>query len=188
MDAGKERHVGKEGAVSGHRLRHFQIVGAPDFEIFDTVTRRRMHQSRALLDGYVLARKERHIEVVPAPAQWMARNCAAQRRALEGAQNLPLRDARIFCGGFDQRRRNHQTFAWHRATFFARRSDLDQRVIDLRPIGDGAISRNGPRRRRPDHHVSCIGLPALDLYVAEYLYDRLGCVERLPTPALRRAG
>src|SRR5262245_17458162 len=37
-------------------------------------------------------------------------------------------------------------------------------------------------------HVSCIGLPALDLYVTEYLYDRLGCVERLPTPALRRAG
>jgi len=37
-------------------------------------------------------------------------------------------------------------------------------------------------------HVSCIGLPALDLYVTEYLYDRLGCVERLPAPALRRAG
>jgi alanine dehydrogenase len=36
-------------------------------------------------------------------------------------------------------------------------------------------------------HVSCIGLPALDLYVTEYLYDRLGCAERLPTPALRRA-
>ena len=37
-------------------------------------------------------------------------------------------------------------------------------------------------------HVSCIGLPALDLYVTEYLYDRLGCVERVPTPALRQAG
>jgi alanine dehydrogenase len=37
-------------------------------------------------------------------------------------------------------------------------------------------------------HVSCIGLPALDLYVTEYLYDRLGCVERLPTPELRQAG
>jgi alanine dehydrogenase len=37
-------------------------------------------------------------------------------------------------------------------------------------------------------HVSCIGLPALDLYVTEYLYDRLGPVERLPVRQLRRAG
>jgi alanine dehydrogenase len=37
-------------------------------------------------------------------------------------------------------------------------------------------------------HVSCIGLPALDLYVTEYLYDRLGAVERAALPELRRAG
>jgi hypothetical protein len=36
--------------------------------------------------------------------------------------------------------------------------------------------------------VSCIGLPALDLYVTEYLYDRLGALERAPMPELRRAG
>lgn len=33
-------------------------------------------------------------------------------------------------------------------------------------------------------HVSCIGLPALDLYVTEYLYERLGAVERLQVPAM----
>ncbi|HXV25764.1 MAG TPA: ornithine cyclodeaminase [Alphaproteobacteria bacterium] len=37
-------------------------------------------------------------------------------------------------------------------------------------------------------HVSCIGLPVLDLYVTEYLYDRLEAVERLAVPELRRAG
>ncbi len=37
-------------------------------------------------------------------------------------------------------------------------------------------------------HVSCIGLPALDLYVTEYLYERIGAVERLPSSELRRAG
>ncbi|HEX6102341.1 MAG TPA: ornithine cyclodeaminase [Alphaproteobacteria bacterium] len=37
-------------------------------------------------------------------------------------------------------------------------------------------------------HVSCIGLPALDLYVTEYLYDRLGALERASMPELRRAG
>ncbi len=37
-------------------------------------------------------------------------------------------------------------------------------------------------------HVSCIGLPALDLYVTEYLYDRIGAVERWPSSELRRAG
>jgi hypothetical protein len=106
MDAGKERHVGKEGAVAGHRLRHFQVVGARRFRIFDTVTRRRMHQSRALLDGYVLARKERHIEVVPAPAQWMARNCAAQRGALEVPRTFHCAMPHLLrC--FDQRRRQH---------------------------------------------------------------------------------
>ena len=35
-------------------------------------------------------------------------------------------------------------------------------------------------------HVSCIGLPALDLYLTEYLYDRVVAVERLAE--LRRAG
>ncbi len=37
-------------------------------------------------------------------------------------------------------------------------------------------------------HVSCIGLPVLDLYVTEFLYDRIGTVERLPSPELQRAG
>jgi alanine dehydrogenase len=37
-------------------------------------------------------------------------------------------------------------------------------------------------------HVSCIGLPALDLYVTEYLYDRLEAAERTALPELRRAG
>ena len=63
-----------------------------------------------------------------------------------------------------------------------------------RALTDAAIRSLGQEMIHPAWepgravHVSCIGLPALDLYVTEFLYDRLGRVERLPTPALRRAG
>ena len=72
------------------------------------------------------------------------------------------------------------------ALYFSRRGeDLTARQ-GIRTLGQEILNPVWQPGRSA--HISCIGLPALDLYVTEYLYERLLAPARLPAAELRKVG
>jgi alanine dehydrogenase len=91
-------------------------------------------------------------------------------------------DGLVYCDSVDAvAHRNVQSLAlWHS------RRGLDLRERPVRSLAREMMQPVWEPGRGV--HVSCIGLPALDLYVTEFLVDRLNAVERVAAPELRQAG
>ena len=91
-------------------------------------------------------------------------------------------DGLVYCDSVDSvAHRNVQSLAlWHS------RRGLDLRERPVRSLAQELVQPVWEAGRSV--HVSCIGLPALDLYVTEFLFDRLTAVERAAVPELRQAG
>ncbi len=60
-------------------------------------------------------------------------------------------DLRLFQDLAEQRRGDDDALARLGEAALARRRHFDQRVVEIGAVGDGAVARHGPGRRRPDH-------------------------------------
>ena len=68
--AAEQRHVVIEGAVFGHRHRHFNpVLNGRQLPVIKTVTRCDVDQSRPLLRGDVVAMEHGHVVVEALPRQ-----------------------------------------------------------------------------------------------------------------------
>ena len=149
--AGEQRHVIVEQAVVADGARNLEPVRLTDFEVLAAMAGRGVDEPGALLDGDVPARQQRNVEVV-APA--------VERMAADGSREVPAGKGRNLVRpghaglGEDlraQRFGEKHPFAGGGETVVGNLGHFVDRVIDVFAVGDGAVSRDGPGRRRPDH-------------------------------------
>ena len=153
VQAGEAGRLRGEGAVALHRLRHRQAVRAAEREVVLAVAGGDVDEAGALVRGDEVARQERHVEVVALAAQRMRGDGARQLRALQHAAHGVRAEPRLLREGRQQRQRDQERLAHAQQRSLGHALHVDQRVVDLRPVGDGAVAGDGPGRGGPDHHA-----------------------------------
>ena len=151
MLAGEQRHAIGIDPVAVDRIGHLEAVGGADLEVLGAVAGGDMDQPRALFEGHVIGRQERHVEVVALAVERMAADGPGQRLALEGRAPLMRGDAGPRAGLVNQASGQQQALAAPRAAVLGDPGDLDHQVVDVVAISDGAVAGDGPGGGRPDH-------------------------------------
>ncbi len=150
--AGEQRHPRIERAVVADRLGDVEVVGAAEQEVVLAMAGGDMDEPGAGVDGHEIRQQQRGVLVVPMTPQWMGADDAFQRLAFVDVQDVVRGDAGVLQHLGQQRQRDQ-----HRLVVAGQRAGLgaidpDQRVVDLRPGGDGAVAGHGPGRGGPDDH------------------------------------
>ena len=138
-------------AVAIHRLGHLDAMGARNLPVVGAMARGDMDEARALLGRDEAARQKRHGKVIAAAGQRMMADNAGQTVARARPEDAGCRDAGSIGDGPEQLLGQDQLGAGRDLASLRHRIDLEQDVVDRLAIGDGAVARDGPGRRRPDH-------------------------------------
>jgi hypothetical protein len=149
--AGEQRHMGVEGAVLAHGLRHLDAVGHAELPVVGAVAGRDMDEARALVRGDETAGEERHFEVVALTSQRVGADRAGQRSTLAGPCDLAVGDAQVLLEGRAQLRGDQQLLTDPHRCAVRHRRHGEQQVVHLLAEGHRTVARNGPGRGRPDH-------------------------------------
>ena len=152
MRAGEQRHPFIERAVVAHRLRDRQVVGTAEVEVVIAMAGRDVDEAGAGVRRDEVGEQQRRILVVAAPAQRMRQHRTGQRLPLVDVQQVMRGDAGVLADLRQQRQRDQQLLADAGERALRHAIHMHQRVVELRPRGDGAVAGHGPGSRRPDHH------------------------------------
>ena len=159
--AGEQRHAGQIRGILADRVRHLRrAAGREGLLVLDegvvvvrAVAWRRVHEAGAGVVGDVVGREHRHVEI---PEAVRAGKRPERVREAGDHRRQHLLDALI--GGHPRRAEDlagklvgdDVALAGLRPIVGRRLGDAVEPVCDARPVGDGAVRRDRPRRRRPD--------------------------------------
>ena len=159
--AGEARRLLGEAPIGVDRVGDHRVDAArrepagirgPHLEVVAAVARSGMHEAGAGIVGDVIAGQERHLKIVVA-AEARERMTAGEGRdqLRRHCRKLPeRRHARLSQGIDGELFREDELVADLRPVFGRRVGDLIEPVADPGREADGAVARNGPRRRGPD--------------------------------------
>ena len=170
--AREQRHMRIIRAVLGHRVRHFHAVGDAQLVVVGAMARRDVHEARAGIGRHEVPREQAHVEFEAMPAERMRSDQAFQIIARNLGHDL-RRELRFLGHRIDQLAGQHQPLADAGLAAFGDGGDFDQRVGDVAAVGERAVARHGPGRRRPDHDRSAVELAALRRHDREADMDRV---------------
>ena len=150
--SGKERHVVIIGAFLIHRFRDALVAEIlyPEHVVVLTMPRRGVDEAGTGLFRHMVARQQRHVELIALPAERVRADHALQHGRFDMVLAFPRLHLRRLEDLGRQRIGQHDLFADLRRRAFIHRVDAVKAVVDLVGIGDGAVARDGPGRRRPD--------------------------------------
>ncbi len=152
----EQRQLGRVEAVLADRVRHLEAVPRAELEIVGAVRGRDVHEARALLGGDEIGRQHRPLDLVAAAVQRMAHDRAGKLGAFQLGDDASAHDPGRARDLVLQRGGDQQPLADARERALARLLDLEHPVVELVAIGHGAVARDGPGRRGPDHRRGAV--------------------------------
>ena len=171
--AGEQRHVRIVGAVLGDRVRHLDAVGDAQLVVVGAMARRDVHEARAGIGRDEVARAAGARRTrSPGRAADAPRSALRDRRPRHRPASLGV----ILPASATAPTSSSATTIFSPTLALLPSPtaiDLDQRVVDLRAVGDRAVARHGPGRRRPDDDRRAVELAALRLHDREAHADRV---------------
>ena len=156
VDAGEMRHPGVESAVLAHRFGHFQALFAAEVEILLAVARGDVDEAGAGLGGDVVGQEHRHVVVVAAAAHRVGADGAGEVGALDQLQHVVGFHLRRLAELRQQGQRHQHQLARPGQRALGGAVQAHQRIVELRPAGDGAVAGHGPGGGGPDHHAGAL--------------------------------
>ena len=142
MLPGKQRRIRFKHPMIIHGIIHGQAITLPHHKVIQTMPRRGMHGPCPSLSGHMLTENHRYLTLVQRVLQYQP----LQLLPLTSRQHLTLLQLIALQGRLIQLRRQQQTRPSRLPL------DLYQHILHLRVQSHCLISRQGPRRSRPDHH------------------------------------
>ncbi len=148
--AGKQRHLRQIDPIGADGIRHRQIVRLTELEVIGAMTGGDVDEAGALVALDEIGGQQRDLEIVTLAAQRMARGRSLEHFTRKSANDGMRLDAGAFCYLLDQRLGDEQGLAGPGAAALGHPLHPHRHIVELGAVGDGAIARQCPRRRRPD--------------------------------------